>query len=412
MPLNSEFQAVLASIVRPIYAADLPDNLDMMRHWLEQLGLSKPAYPIIAVAGSVGKGSAALSLAHHFSKVYRRVGLYTSPHLHSFRERFQIDGEMISQKSFAFHASKVIALTQKDTLQPSTFEAATLIAFGWFAAEQIDLAICEIGMGGRFDAVNALPNQLAVFTPVELEHVAALGGTLETIAWHKIGILQPEGTGISLPQSPPAQRVFKQEAALLGAALIEASDLPDMLKQADRVITARQPAAEQTIPPRWGKQLPGRMEIFRANDHTFILDGAHTASSAARLRAYLNTLEQPILLIAALLRDKSAAAILRSFDAPQFRVVLAPLAGHRGAAPGELLNVWQPEYAKVESVESVQTAISTAAFAPEPVIAVCGSLRTVALARETLGLLSADALAESHFTRALFENDTYLRKIR
>ncbi len=414
MVLKPEFKAALASIIRPIYASNLPDSLDAMRGWLGKLTLLKPTYPIIAVTGSVGKGSTALALARHFSHYGWRIGLYTSPHLHSFRERFQIDGEMISQEAFVSHAEKVLAITQDDILKPSTFETATLIAFDWFAAKKIDLAVCEIGMGGRFDAVNAIPNQLAIFTPVELEHASALGGSLETIAWHKVGILHSKSVGISLPQLPAVRAVFEREAASLNASIMRANNDSSLLKQAANIIKTRLPVEGAAGKEgQWDSQLPGRLEVIRSAERTYIVDGAHTASSAARLRANLDTFApQPILLIAALLRDKPAAKILSPFDAPQFHVVIASLPGHRGGKADDVLNQWRPRYARTEIAESIETALEMAALASERLIVFCGSLRTAAIARELLGQLTAAALIESRFTRDLFENDDYPGKIR
>ncbi len=413
MALNPDFQAALASIISPIYAADLPDNLEAMQHWLDQLNLTTPGYPFITVAGSVGKGSAALALARHFAEIGRRIGLYTSPHLHSFRERFQIDGVMISQKKFAHHAKRVIALTQNSDAQPSTFEAATMIAIDWFTAEKVDLAICEIGMGGRFDAVNAVPNQLAIFTPIEREHAAALGGTLESIAWHKAGILQNDGVGISLPQSSTVKTALEREAESKNATLIWARDENALLEYASSIITPELPIKISSHGHQWADQLPGRLEVVSSEERTYILDGAHTVRGAARLRAHLDTYnQQPILLVAALLRDKPAPEILALFDDPLFTISLTSLPGHRRANPQDIMQEWKPSHAKVEIIENIAEAFNRAAHSRQRLIAICGSLRTAALARETLGLLSNTALIESKFTRSLFESDSYLRGIR
>ncbi|MBE2181911.1 MAG: hypothetical protein IAE89_00675 [Anaerolineae bacterium] len=413
MALNPDFQAALASIIRPIYATDLPDNLEAMRHWLSGLGLATPTYPFIAVAGSVGKGSTALALARHFAGIGQRIGLYTSPHLHSFRERFQIDGVMISQKAFAHHAGRIMALTRNSGAQPSTFETATLIAYNWFSAEGVDLAICEIGMGGRFDAVNAAPNQLAIFTPIEREHVVALGGTLESIAWHKAGILQNGGVGISLPQSPVVEAVFEREAKSKNAKLIWAQDEAALIEHARSIISPKMRIEISPHVHQWADQLPGRLEVVSFEERIYIIDGAHTSRGAARLRAHLDTYnQQPILLAAALLRDKPAPEILSLFDDPLFTIFLTSLSGHRRANPEDIMREWHPSHAKVEIVENIAEAFSRAAHSHQRLIAICGSLRAAALAREILGLVSDSALIESKFTRSLFESDSYLREIR
>ena len=95
----------------------------------------------------------------------------------------------------------------------STFEYATAIALSWFAQQQIDIAVLEIGIGGRFDAVNVVANDLAVFTPIEAEHVAMLGGSLKSVAWHKAGIIQPGGQAISVPQTRKSWRCWNAKRA-------------------------------------------------------------------------------------------------------------------------------------------------------------------------------------------------------
>src|SRR6185503_972995 len=204
----------------------------------------------VVVTGSTGKGTTCLRLAELLSIAGLNVGLYTSPHLHLFRERFAVlvssDGSrrlnidlqnrscrLITQSEFVEIAQIVFTAQQKLDHRYSTFESATAIALLWFAKQQVEIAVLEIGIGGRFDAVNAVTNVLAVFTPIEAEHISMLGGSLESVAWHKAGIIQPNGQAISVPQVPEVMAVLEREAYEKGAALQIVDDPLEVIRRGD-----------------------------------------------------------------------------------------------------------------------------------------------------------------------------------
>lgn len=149
------------------------------------------SYPCIHVAGSNGKGSVALKIASSLQAQGYRVGLYTSPHLFHFRERIVVNGRAIDDENLAEGLQTVFSAIESEKIDATYFEIATLLAFDYFRKEKVDAAVIETGLGGRLDATNIICPILAVITSISLEHVQLLGGTLDSIAKEKAGILKP-----------------------------------------------------------------------------------------------------------------------------------------------------------------------------------------------------------------------------
>lgn len=406
-PVLQRYLAALDQIVRPVRAADLPTTLEPMRDLLRRAGDPQAGFVSVAVAGSVGKGTT----AHRLAARLPGAGLFTSPHLHSFRERFRTGDTLISREAFIEQVERLCRrLSNPDA--HSTFELATALACQWFADRRVPLAVMEVGLGGRFDAVNAVPHVLALITPIEMEHAAMLGGTLERIAWHKAGIIPAGGFVLTVPQAEPVMRILQAEAARVDARLEVASfeDLPaaaaDFLAQSGWVnadeLTGREP-----LP------LPGRLESVSLNGSLWMIDGSHTPLGAARLRDWLvNAGASRVDLIIGMLADKDAAAYLRELDHPGWRWVLTTLSAPRGLPAEKLRDAYMPQHAQVIVCEDVAAALQLAQTGDAEWIACCGSLRIAAQAREFLGLLGADMAQEARATRALFEGASYLARLR
>ena len=411
----TDFYDALDGLCRPVLAADFPRPLAPMRRLLAALGDPQEHFAAVVVAGSVGKGTAAVGIANTLASPAGPIGLYTGPHLHSFRERFVIDGQRISQEAFAATAERVLAAARRLESAYSTFELATALGLLWFAQQRVGLAVLEVGVGGRWDAVNAADAALAVITPLEREHIRMLGGSLQTIAWHKAGILRPGRRAIAAPQPPAAADVLAVEAARLGAELTFVPDAEALPAAAGCELAARGLAAATSAPAAGGlfAPLPGRLEIIERGGQTLVIDGAHTPSGAARLRAQLDALagaEAPIYLIAAMLADKDPAAFLRVFDRPGCRLALPALPGHRALPPEALRLKAGLRLARIEQFPTPEAALAAARRAPERLVVITGSLRLAAAAREALGLLTPAELAEAAATRARFEGPDYRRR--
>lgn len=425
--LNAYIDA-LSAIVRPVRAVDYPRPLEPFHALLGALGDPHTAFPLVVVAGSVGKGTACHQIAAALEAGGLRAALYTGPHVHSFRERIVCDNAMIGQRAFIEGVRAVTAAA--DAAAPgypfSTFELTTALALWWFNRRHPDVLVLEAGLGGRFDAVGSLPNTLAAFTPIELEHAALLGGTLETIAWHKAGIMQPGGLAVTVPQPPPVMRVLLDEAAQVGARLVtDPQSLPLALFTGDRTPPGGPQATvafhNALLPPPGvigtgvvGGTLPGRGERVHVGGRDIVVDGGHTPGAGRWLRGLIDLLagsEAPVRLVAGMLVDKNAAGYLGAFDHPRFRITLTQAPGHRAAAPEALLAAAAFRRARADIQPDPVNALRAALAGPEPLVVVGGSLRLAAIAREALGLLPPDLAAEARATRALFDGPGYLGKM-
>ena len=214
------FQRVGASA----YKADLTNTLSLCEH----LGNPQETFKTIHVAGTNGKGSTSHALASVFQAAGYKTGLYTSPHLKSFTERIRIDGKEITEEDVVeFVANNRDFL---DQLQPSFFEMTVGMAFWYFAKESVDIAVIEVGMGGRLDSTNVIHPELCVITTIGYDHTQFLGNTLPLIAGEKAGIIK-EGVPVVISQTQKeTQAVFSQQAAAKQAAIVFADQLWEVTK--------------------------------------------------------------------------------------------------------------------------------------------------------------------------------------
>lgn len=177
----------------------------------------------VVVTGSRGKGSVTSISAKLLESLGHTVGMVTSPHLVHWNERIRINGAMIPTNDFLRILTSLqplidditSGLTDTQYLSPQGVFLA--IALQWFNENNVNVAVLEVGRGGRFDDISVVPNKLAVFAPIMLEHTSLLGGTLERIAWHKAGIIKSNGQAVSVPQAPEVMKVLSQEADSLDA---------------------------------------------------------------------------------------------------------------------------------------------------------------------------------------------------
>jgi dihydrofolate synthase/folylpolyglutamate synthase len=194
------------------------DGLERVRLLLRLLGRPQNSFKSIVVAGTKGKGSVAAMLDSILREAGQHTALYTSPHLHTFRERIQVDGEMISPADMARITEQIEPVVERirglgdPTLLPTTYELATAIAFTYFREQKVDIAVLEVGLGGRLDAVNVVDPLVSVITTISMDHMQLLGDTLGKIASEKAGIIKPGGKVVSAPQQPEAMEVINNVA--------------------------------------------------------------------------------------------------------------------------------------------------------------------------------------------------------
>ena len=195
----------------------------------EYFGYRHREFKTIHVAGTNGKGSCSHTLAAvlQTSGEFRKVGLYTSPHLLDFRERFRINGEIMPEDFVINFVEKHRAMFEP--LQPSFFELTTAMGFLYFATEGVDIAVIEVGLGGRLDCTNIITPELSIITNIGLDHTQFLGNTLEKIANEKAGIIKPRVNAVIGEATEETRPVFLEKAKVENAPIVFAEDNPEVL---------------------------------------------------------------------------------------------------------------------------------------------------------------------------------------
>jgi dihydrofolate synthase / folylpolyglutamate synthase len=247
-------------------------DLVHVRRLLQAMEHPERRFPSVLIAGTNGKGSTAATLASILIASGLKTGLYTSPHLVRINERIRIDGSEISDDNFASLHSQVDAVAEKLVERgelpwhPSFFEMMTAIAFEHFAREQIDIAVLEVGMGGRLDATNVVDPRISVVTDISLDHQKYLGNTVAEIAREKAGIIRPGGTVVTLPQHPEANDVIGNAILELGARAVNAVNyVPPLTSTEYRV-----PSTERRVASRAAKSFTAEQaESAQAEGHLY-----------------------------------------------------------------------------------------------------------------------------------------------
>ena len=392
------------------------------RTLLERAGTPQQHFLCVHVAGTNGKGSTAAFLAAILQEAGLRVGLYTSPHLQSFGERIRINGVEISEDAVAALTEKIRFLSAE--IPVTFFEFTTVMALYSFAAEQVEIAILETGMGGRLDATNAVTASLSIITPVSLDHQEHLGLTLAEIATEKAGIIKERVPVICSQQEDEVFSVVQQRATLCSAPLLAAGrdfsitvndsgtfDFSDKEKNVLLSLRSALPGGHQshnaalaiaaalclrqqgfTVPEgaiRRGLSSvnwPGRLE-WRGKNRQLLLDGAHNAAGARVLADYLATLNAPAIhWLVGVKNDKNYHDILAAILPLTSRLYAVAPPGVNAIAPAALVAVASQSNISAQAITSVEAGLQAARAAcnPQEIILVAGSLYLVGAMRELL----------------------------
>jgi dihydrofolate synthase/folylpolyglutamate synthase len=286
-------------------------NLGPIRALLDRLGKPDQGLRVVHVAGSKGKGSVCLFAESSLLAAGKRTGVFTSPHLHSWTERFRLCGEPVESGVLASAVSRlrphVEWLREHDPINsPTFFDATTAAALLIFAEANLDIVILEVGLGGRLDSTNIVSPEATCITSIELEHTDKLGDTIEAIAGEKAGIIKP-GVPCYIGALPPgAEAVVRTRAASLGAPVLKLGDEIEVVGQGELQVLGEHQvgnaslalaivAALNVTDPgdlasiRRGlaaAKLPGRMELLSEKPWVMV-DGAHTGASARALAKVL-----------------------------------------------------------------------------------------------------------------------------
>lgn len=398
-------------------------DLDRVRRLLSELGDPQAKYPTLHIAGTKGKGSVAALCASALQAAGFRTGLYTSPHLVDFTERIQVDGEQIPRAAVVELVELLMPLAA-DIPEISTYELITALGFEHFARREVDVAVVEVGLGGRLDATNVLKPQVTAITSISLDHTQFLGESLAKIAGEKAGIIKPGVPVVSAPQRPPADRVIESIAERRTAPLLRVGrdwrfealshNLKGQRLRVQSGLDGGEVGHELNIPLLGEHQVenaavasavlhllserglevpleavrrgfeqvewPGRFQIL-STEPTLVVDCAHNQDSAFRLRQTLEAHfpDRRVQLVFGASEDKDIDGMLRALAPSVQRVYLTKAFHPRAAQPAALEEKAAEHGLDSRRVPNVMTAVSTAVSeaGPTDVVLVTGSLFVV-----------------------------------
>lgn len=397
-------------------------GLDNIQRLLAQLRAPAPDQRIIHVAGTNGKGSVCAMLDSICRAAGYRTGLFTSPHLVTFRERIRVNGEMISEPEAAAGLTMLHELVRAWDPHPTFFEIVTALGLHHFCERQCEIVILETGMGGRLDATNAITPVVSVITPIALDHQKWLGQTLPEIAAEKAGIIKPGVPAVSASQPPEAEAVLRAKATALkewrspgrhvskseegAASLLEfvttAYNESDIAlpgahqKQNAALALATLRAARIEVSPRAitdglaNVQWPARFQRF---DDRIVIDGAHNPAGARILLQTWREIfrhEKATLIFGAMM-DKDVAASLRELSQIAAALILPQFQGVRVLPPADIAKI-AAEVSPTLPCQTVATPTAAIQLARQcdDRILIAGSLH---LAGEALACLRGDPAA-------------------
>ncbi len=367
----------------------------------------------IHVAGTNGKGSTCAMLESIYRGAGLRVGLFTSPHLVSFRERIQVNGAAIGEADVARLIGEMEPLLAGFPYgaAPTFFEVVTVLGLRFFAEQRCDLVILETGLGGRLDATNIVTPLASVITNIALEHQQWLGDTVAQIAAEKAGIIKPNVPVVTATAEIAALRVIEETAARLGApmtcvtsatAMFSANAEPALPLLGEhqqlnaalaaatvRVLQGKIPVDDDTI--RRGLETvswPGRLQLVKLSDgRRLLLDGAHNAAGIEALCAALlrHFPEERPALVFGMLADKDWPAMARTLAPLASRIVTVPVSSDRTVSAADLAAVCREVNPAIETAGSLNEALQWTQ--KDRFIVVTGSLYLIGEALELLGLL-------------------------
>jgi dihydrofolate synthase / folylpolyglutamate synthase len=422
-------------------------DLAHMRTLLAALDHPEKRFPSVLIAGTNGKGSTAATLAAILRASGVRTGLYTSPHLMRINERIRIDGNEIHDDEFALIHDVVDRTAERLVGEnelpwhPSFFEMLTAIAFEYFAQNKIDIAVLEVGMGGRLDATNVVEPKVSVIADVSLDHQQFLGNTVAEIAREKVGIIRRGGVVVTLPQQPQANDVIGNTILELEARAVSAVPYvpPVSPASSDYLTTSAggipilryplQVMGEQILveTPLVGRhQLrnvalavaaaeelskqgfritpasiergirethwPGRFQVVPAvgDSPEYVLDVAHNPAGAWALRSTLSACyeERRLIFVFGAMRDKAIGEMAEILFPLAERVIATVADNPRSATVEEIRQAALRTSTEIEGAADVASALAraSAVAGPRGVVVITGSIYIVGEAMRLLGV--------------------------
>lgn len=402
------------SLLQPFHHFGVNLGLARINSLLANLGNPHHHVPVIHVAGTNGKGSVCAYLSSVLTEAGYLTGRYTSPHLVNWTERICLNEQQISAKEFYELLLQVTATAKLDGEYPTLFEVVTAAAWLYFAQQQVDIAVVEVGLGGRLDATNVISHPLVtVITSISREHWQQLGSTVAEIAREKAGILKP-GCPVVVGALPPdAQAVVRSLAQELQCQLITpkpAQQITHELAEYQSIHNCNliqyplplqgqiqltnsalalatlevlqqrnwQISEEAIIKGMAKTKWPGRMQWLNWNNYKLLIDGAHNPAAAKVLRDYVDTLNyENITWVMGMLSTKDHADIFKVLLKPHDQLYLLPVPDHSSANPIKLAKLAYdacPELQLCQTDSDLISSLTTAISTTDNLVVLCGSL--------------------------------------
>ncbi len=364
-------------------------GLENIRRLIAELHVDLRGSRVIHVAGTNGKGSVCGMIDSILRAHGYRTGLFTSPHLITFRERIRVNGEMISEDAVTNGLTAIRGLVADWNPHPTFFEIITALALKYFSEGKIDIVVLETGMGGRLDATNAVQSDVSVITSIDFDHEKWLGRSLREIATEKAGIMKPKVPVICAPQRPEAEEVIRARAAECETPIEFVAASYDKTPIALAGSHQRQNAALAVAAIHAGKikiddaviarglgtlDWPAR---FQRWDQRTIIDGAHNPAAARVLAETWREIfgNQQATLILAILSDKDLRGICEALAPIADSVLLLKIRSERAAQPEILAKILAniPPPLPYSITASIDEALVKAQMRPAPIL-ITGSL--------------------------------------
>jgi len=399
------------------------ENLDRMTRLLSLLSNPHQGLKFIHVAGTNGKGSISRMLEEILYESGYKTGLFTSPYIVDFRERIQINNVMISEQDVCLYFEKVMdvshVLEEEKMGIPSEFEVVTAMSFMYFKDKGVDIAIIEVGIGGLYDATNVIMPVLSVITSINYDHMNILGSTLESIAFHKAGIMKGNPV-VSSSQQPEVRKVLRDKAKEISSNLTFSSSREikflrlegtfqvvqyhlnghepiivklsllgihqmlnagvvlysafELIRQGYTAITEEH-IRRALVKVQW----PGRMEVV-SEEPLIVIDGAHNLDGAINLKESMAFYfrNRKIILLLGMLRDKDVDSVSKVMSMDAKKVILVTPDDFRALNAEDLYRLLEPQR-NMETAASFKAAAEKAldAYQVGDVILSAGSLYTI-----------------------------------
>lgn len=423
--------AYLLSTISETLSPRTSYKLDRMRALLAELGDPHRAYPVVHIGGTSGKTSTSTMVASILQAAGHTTGLHTKPHLHSMTERARVDGAEISQERFAELFEAMVPAFDRVTPEygrPTYYETLLALAFLHFARERVEVAVIEVGLGGRLDGTNVVEPEVTAITSVGFDHTDVLGDTIEAIAREKGGIAKRGAPLVVAANDPAALRVLAECARAAGASMVRVRDVVSaqptvadppwaqafeavtashryrvrltvhglfQLENAataiaivERLRPALQPSADAVERGLSAAAIPGRMEMFADGGVTLVYDIAHNVEKASYLAASLRDLfpGRRITYVLAVGESKDAPHILEQLATAGTHAVTTRFSteGRTAVDAPALAEMARSAGMTADAVEPAADAFAAARqrAAPGDVVVVTGSTFLVAELRE------------------------------